>query len=565
MNFIEEQKNSNFDIQKMNEINDNNLCERCKNAPIILICEECSPFHNFCQKCDGIIHQLPSRINHSRKKKFENINNKMLYTYNINSNSSPNLFIKQRIIGEKINNLINNVNEEISKEKEIIPNEFQSQNNIYNQYENMIENNNENYVEDEKEENQDYNEISNNNHIYHEGIMDNQNIKDINFIEIPNQNKEEANYKNVFSKEYILELQNIHQKEKSQLLFKISSLENTIDRIKCSFNEQMRQIQQEQNKNEKEMSSKLSQIKNDFNLKYKNIQTEKVLEISLLKEKLNKEEKEKNEFKISLEKIQKEYKILQNNSAKNMDEICTDLDLIKNEYDDFRQETDKIINKLKNEYENKIKTILEDNENKIIDISIKHKMELDNMNNNLNLKYENTIQDLKKENSQLKEDNIILIEKINEIENYLDKMHTEYNNAANGFNNTSNDLNLKISQKTTENDELKKRIEESKKELEKIYEQLHQKNDENEKLKKEMIMLNNSVNNFKKNNEILNENYKKLQKEYNDLSVNSVNISMEYNNKIKSLNFIEDRNAMLERENNHLRNQLNKCINPFEQ
>ena len=192
-------------------------------------------------------------------------------------------------------------------------------------------------------------------------------------------------------------------------------------------------------------------------------------------------------------------------------------------------------------------------------------MELDNMNNNLNLKYENTIQDLKKENSQLKEDNIILIEKINEIENYLDKMHTEYNNAANGFNNTSNDLNLKISQKTTENDELKKRIEESKKELEKIYEQLHQKNDENEKLKKEMIMLNNSVNNFKKNNEILNENYKKLQKEYNDLSVNSVNISMEYNNKIKSLNFIEDRNAMLERENNHLRNQLNKCINPFEQ
>ena len=136
----------------------------------------------------------------------------------------------------------------------------------------MIENNNENYVEDEKEENQDYNEISNNNHIYHEGIMDNQNIKDINFIEIPNQNKEEANYKNVFSKEYILELQNIHQKEKSQLLFKISSLENTIDRIKCSFNEQMRQIQQEQNKNEKEMSSKLSQIKNDFNLKYKNIQ-----------------------------------------------------------------------------------------------------------------------------------------------------------------------------------------------------------------------------------------------------------------------------------------------------
>ena len=45
----------------------------------------------------------------------------------------------------------------------------------------------------------------------------------------------------------------------------------------------------------------------------------------------------------------------------------------------------------------------------------------------------------------------------------------------------------------------------------------------------------------------------------------SGNLSLEFNNKIKSLNFIQDRNSMLERENSHLRNQLDKCINPFEQ
>ena len=80
-----------------------------------------------------------------------------------------------------------------------------------------------------------------------------------------------------------------------------------------------------------------------------------------------------------------------------------------------------------------------------------------------------------------------------------------------------------------------------------------------------MTYLNNTLKNLKKNNDSLNERYNKLQKEYNNLSVHSDNLSLEFTNKIKSLNFIEDRNAMLERENNHLRNQLDKCINPFSQ
>ena len=43
-------------------------------------------------------------------------------------------------------------------------------------------------------------------------------------------------------------------------------------------------------------------------------------------------------------------KILQNNSARNIDEINNELNLIKNEYDDFRHETDKIIDKLKESF-----------------------------------------------------------------------------------------------------------------------------------------------------------------------------------------------------------------------
>ena len=106
----EEQKN---DKEEFSKINNNNLCERCKNADIILVCEECSPFHNFCQKCDSIIHQLPSRMNHSRRNIFDNIDNNLLFKCNYNNKSSPNLLIKQKIYEEKINNLINDVNKEI--------------------------------------------------------------------------------------------------------------------------------------------------------------------------------------------------------------------------------------------------------------------------------------------------------------------------------------------------------------------------------------------------------------------------------------------------------------------
>ena len=541
----EEQKNDKVDYSKID--NNNNLCERCKNAKIILTCEECSPFHNFCQKCDGIIHQLPSRMNHLRQNIYQNINSQMLFKCNYNNSPSSNMLIKQKITEEKINNLINDVNNEISKEPEL-----EQENNIE---ENL------NIYDTQNIQNEEINDFNNNTNIPQ---VLSENINEIDLIKIPNESLDEK-YKKTFTKEYILELQNIHQKEKNELLFKISSLENTLERIKISFNDQLKSIQKEQSKNDKNYVTKINQIKSGLNLKYKNMENEKDLQINLLKEELSKETKEKNELLQELEKLKNEYKILQNNSAINIDEINNELNLIKNEYDEFRQETDKIIDKLKTEYENKIYSIKEENENQKTDMNIKHKLELDNINTTINSKYEQTMQELKKENSQLKQDNAILIEKINEIENYLEKMNIEYNKASNEYNTAANDLNTEIEQKINENSELNKKIKELNETLENIYEQLHQTSDENNKLNQEMKVLNNSVNNLKKNNDMLNDKYNKLQKEYNDLSVNSVNLSMEYNAKIKSLNFIQDRNVMLERENGYLRNQLEKCINPFEQ
>jgi hypothetical protein len=108
--------------------------------------------------------------------------------------------------------------------------------------------------------------------------LDINNLNDMEYIDIIQKNRDE-DYKKTYSKEYILELQNIHQKEKNELLFKISSLENTLERIKISFNAQIKKMLMNQNSNEKDFANKIENIKENYNLKLKTIENEKDLEI----------------------------------------------------------------------------------------------------------------------------------------------------------------------------------------------------------------------------------------------------------------------------------------------
>ena len=93
--------------------------------------------------------------------------------------------------------------------------------------------------------------------------------------------------------------------------------------------------------------------------------------------------------------------------------------------------------------------------------------------------------------------------------------------------------------------------------------QLNEKKDENNRVNEEMTNLKNSVKNLKNINDALTEKYHKLQSDFYNLSSQTDSLSFEYTKKIKSLSYIEDKNAMLERENNCLKNKLSKCINPF--
>ncbi|MCF0117675.1 MAG: hypothetical protein HUJ61_06490, partial [Bacilli bacterium] len=64
--------------------------------------------------------------------------------------------------------------------------------------------------------------------------------------------------KQLYTKDYVNELKLFHDKEKEQLLFKITTLENSINRIKSSFNDQINNIKFTQVTTEPECNYKIN-------------------------------------------------------------------------------------------------------------------------------------------------------------------------------------------------------------------------------------------------------------------------------------------------------------------
>ena len=156
------------------------LCERCKTEPSVLVCNECQPFHKFCKCCDNIIHSLPIKANHIRCSLSHSS------TYN-NQSSLPCECHSIPITNNE-------------------PTIYEYNNNINN-----ISDNTQSYTEQ---------------------------LEYINVSPLP-VNERNFNY----SKEYVLELQSIHQQETSELKHKVSTLQNQIERLKLTFQHQLDSLQ----------------------------------------------------------------------------------------------------------------------------------------------------------------------------------------------------------------------------------------------------------------------------------------------------------------------------------
>ena len=95
---------------------------------------------------------------------------------------------------------------------------------------------------------------------------------------------------------------------------------------------------------------------------------------------------------------------------------------------------------------------------------------------------------------------------------------------------------------------------------------IEEKNKESFEQEKKLFLLNNeyknSINNMQNIKNDLTEKIEKL-KEENKLLKNEINnAKIEYENKIKNFKFIEEKNAIIEKENEQLKSKIGKYIEP---
>ena len=320
-------------------------CERCKSSLATIFCEECKPFQYFCDQCDTAVHNIISRKNHNRE-------NLSLIDYYSNQNTN---------------------NKNINKN-----NKYNY--NIYNEENKEMINNNEN--------------IDNMSIINSYKTPQNFSFRNINDNYIKIQNDEFI--KKIYSKEYINELNNLHEKEKDELLNKISTLQNTIIRIKSSLNDEISKIKFTQITTEKEYNDKIDKIKLEYENKINNIKKEKDFqkkEIFNLNQIIKEQKKSKEELIFTLENIKinydnlqnqfnllnKEYAIFQKNSEHQNEFLKLKLNTLNEALIKINKEKEQDIEKIKLQKDIEIKELKLIHEKNM-------KNELDELNNTINEK-----------------------------------------------------------------------------------------------------------------------------------------------------------------------------------
>ena len=466
-----------------NDISLYKLCERCKRAQATLNCSQCSPLQNFCNKCDIVVHSLPSKISHIRnslntlnvKDPFDENINKLKFDNSTNFISNPNL---------------------------ISNNDYLKIHSFYPQY--------------------------------------NQPMTNLNNI-LDNNNNKIGEDKEVYTKDYINELTNNHLKEKNELLLKINSLENTLNRLRNCFGQHINKMQNNLIDNNKESNKKLKLIEEENEIKLMKILGDKNLEIGQLKNDLENLNKINNNLLISLKRLEEEKNTIEINLNNKINELNTQLSFLKSELDKNQIHSNLLIEQMKNDYNKNISSLLREKDNKIKNIYINQKIEFDNLNNEIkslkrdNLRLngqieqnekncENSFNELQKENFCLYNENKFMQDQNNEIFN-------KYKNIEEYLMNIQN-----------ENEVFKKNIEEQ--------------NEEINKKGNEILYLNNKMNSLKNSNNVLEETNQKLKQYNGQLQCINENMSVEFSNKLKNLNYIENQNCILTRENEKLKNQI---------
>ena len=355
-------------------------------------------------------------------------------------------------------------------------------------------------------------------------------------------------YKTTYTKDYVTELKNIHQKEKNELLFKISSLENTLERLKGSFGEHINKMHNSVEDTNKETNTKIKHIEEENALKMKKLEDEKNLEIDTYKEEVEKFKNVNKEIMDNFRKNEDDFQEYKEKASNQINELYNELQTKNEEIETIKKDTTDRLNQITNEYENKINSLISSHEEEVTEQNIKNKINMDSLTNEieqksreiylLNQKIEDTekkyhqlLDELNKENEALRhelqytqEQNTTLFEKYKFTENSMINLQNENEVAMKSLNRQREELNRKG---------------------------------------EEIVFLENSLKSLQNTNDVLQEKNNKLQRDYTQLYSHAENMNYEYSTKLKSLNYIEDKNFVLERENNELRNKIGRYVRPY--
>ena len=336
-------------------------CERCHSNDSTTYCPDCEPYHFFCNRCDSVTHSLSIKAHHQRK----NINLRT-ETHQITSN--------QNII------------------RPITQSPF-SQNSTT--YELLNSNTKSPYL------NAASNSMNYKNNIYIPSSSHEMNQNDINIMSSSNYNQIQSNSNPAiesltFSREYINELKQLHNKEKSELQYKINSLQSNLDRLKLTFQSQIQRMQNDMN-----ISSAQNKADSDTMIqKHNEIILEKTNQINTLISQNENLSEENKQLQSQLQQFQLNELSLQNKYELQIQQLNAEIEKLKN-----------VNNELRNNNADQIQTIVKNNTSQIEQLNTMHKKELET------LTYETKFQ-ISKINKQLNE----YIEQINALNNENNKL-----------------------------------------------------------------------------------------------------------------------------------------------
>ena len=343
----------------------------------------------------------------------------------------------------------------------------------------------------------------------------------------------------LYGKDFLDEINRIHEKEKETLIYKINTLENNNERIKLNFQNEIKKYEE----------------------KIKNILTEK----KYLEDKYNeilamtikKNEEKIGELLNENNLLKEKNRIMKETFEKNEEILNFKLEECNNNVNELKNE---LINERKNNnfmnktHINKITEIVKNNNTDIKNLNELHKKEMNELYFDAKVKNEKLMQDIKNAENRIE----FLVYENEKLRNDNKKLENENNELI----NSNGRLNLKIEDISKEMEVIR----DINKNLQLNNEKLKV---ENKNMKNDCDYFNNIINENKKELYLLNEAYKKKENEYNYLFESSEKIRKAFSENMFNNEDLEFNNRKLRIENDELKKMVNSfngnniCYNSF--